>query len=97
MKKDPYEKVYDALAELHHYQTILRLNNLEDSESYKKIDDYIKYLNDAYLTPRTVDEVFAYKVLPGKITHTEFREWLRIIGREDLLDKYYPNLMEVKL
>lgn len=44
-----------------------------------------------------VDEIFAYKVLPGKISHTQFREWLRIIGREDLLKRYYPNMMEVKL
>ena len=33
--KDPYEKVYDTLAELNYYQTILKLNNLEDSEQYK--------------------------------------------------------------
>ena len=80
--KDPYEKVYDTLAELNYYQTILKLNNLEDSEQYKKIEDYIKHLQDTYLTPKTVDEIFAFRVLPGKISHTQFREWLRIIGRE---------------
>lgn len=94
---DPYGKVYEALTELNYYQTILKLNNLEDSEQYKKIEDYIKHLQDTYLTPKTVDEIFAFRVLPGKISHTQFREWLRIIGREDLLNKYYPNMMEVKL
>lgn len=94
--KDPYEKVYDALRELNYYQTILKLNNLEDSEQYKKIEDYIRHLQDTYLTPKTGDEIFAFRVLPGKISHTQFREWLRIIGREDLLNRYYPNMREVK-
>lgn len=95
--KDPYEKVYDTLRELNYYQTILKLNNLEDSEQYKKIEDYIRHLQDTYLTPKMADEIFVFRVLPGKISHTQFREWLRIIGREDLLKKYYQNMMEVKL
>ena len=88
----PYQSVYRTLNELYYYQTILQLNNLEDSEQYKKIEDYIKHLQVTYLTPKTVDEIFAFRVLPGKISHTCFREWLKSIGREDLLSKYYPNI-----
>lgn len=85
---DPYENVYDALAELNYYQKILELNGKQDSKEYLKIEEYIQYLQDKYLTPKMVNEVYAYRVLPGKISKIQFQEWLINIGREDLLDKY---------
>lgn len=84
---DPYFEIYNKLNELNYMQTILRINGKEDSLEYHKISEYIEYLQDKYITPRTVNEIYANRVLTGKLSKSEFEKWVtETVGRPDLIN-----------